>query len=143
MTSKHFTAGKRSVLAAAALAFGLAAAPAFADDNKLTGGEEVPPVQTAATGDNMLKVDADGMVTGKVTTKGLEGTMAHIHMGAKGSNGPVIVPLKKGAAAGEWVPNDGAKLTDEQMKAYKAGNLYANVHSEMHKGGEIRDQIEP
>ncbi len=143
MTSRHFISRQHSVLAAAALAFGLAAAPAFADDNKLTGGEEVPPVQTSATGENMLKIGADGMVTGKVTTQGVEGTMAHIHMAPKGANGPVIVPLKKGANAGEWVPNDGAKLTEEQMKAYKAGNLYANVHSEAHKGGEIRDQIEP
>ncbi len=143
MTSKHFIAGKHAVFAAAALAFGLAAAPAFADDNKLTGGEEVPPVQTSATGENMLKIGADGMVTGMVTTKGIEGTAAHIHMGAKGANGPVVVPLKKGEKAGEWVPADGAKLTDEQMKAYKDGNLYANVHSEAHKGGEIRDQIEP
>ena len=143
MTSKHFIASKHAVIAAAVLAFGLAAAPAFADDNKLSGGEEVPPVQTSATGENMLKIGADGMVTGMIMTKGIEATMAHIHMAAKGANGPVIVPLKKGANAGEWVPAEGAKLTDEQMKAYKAGNLYANVHSEAHKGGEIRDQMEP
>ena len=143
MNSIRHPSIRRAGFAAIAVAIGLAAAPAFADDNKLTGGEEVPPVQTSATGENMLKIGADGMVTGKVTTKGIDGTMAHIHMGAKGKNGPVIVPLSKGEAAGEWVPAKGAKLTDDQMKAYKAGDLYANVHSEAHKGGEIRDQMEP
>ena len=123
----------RAGLAAIALALGLAA-PAFAAHHELTGGAEVPPVQTSATGENMLKIGADGMVTGKVTTKGVEGTMAHIHQAPKGSNGPVIVPLKKGASAGEWVPNDGAKLTDDQMKAYKAGDLYVNVHSDAAQG---------
>ncbi len=143
MTTNRSSSSRGAGLAAVAVAIGLAAAPAFADDNKLSGGEEVPPVQTSATGDNMIKIGADGMVTGKVMTKGIDGTMAHIHMAAKGANGPVIVPFKKGAAAGEWVPNDGAKLTDDQMKAYKAGDLYFNVHSEAHKGGEIRDQMEP
>ena len=34
-----------------------------------------------------------------------------------------------------------AKLTAEQLKAYKDGQLYINVHSEAHKGGEIRTQL--
>jgi hypothetical protein len=37
----------------------------------------------------------------------------------------------------------GAKFTDAQYKAYKAGDLYYNVHSDAHKGGEIRGQLKP
>ena len=37
----------------------------------------------------------------------------------------------------------GAKLTDDQYAAYKAGNLYVNVHSAANKGGEVRGQIKP
>jgi hypothetical protein len=67
--------------------------------------------------------------------------MAHIHMAAKGTNGPVIVPLTKNGDT--WsVPKD-RKLTPEQMKAFKEGRLYVNVHSVAHKGGEIRAQLQP
>jgi len=37
----------------------------------------------------------------------------------------------------------GAKLTDDQYKAFKAGNLYVNVHSDANKSGEIRGQLKP
>jgi hypothetical protein len=35
------------------------------------------------------------------------------------------------------------KLTDAQYKAFKAGDLYVNVHSAQHQGGEIRGQLKP
>ena len=63
-------------------------------------------------------------------------------MGAAGKNGPVIIPLPKGID-GEWSVPPGAKLTDEQMKSFKSGDLYVNVHSEANKSGEIRAQLTP
>jgi hypothetical protein len=38
---------------------------------------------------------------------------------------------------------EGAKLTDAQMEAYKKGDLYVNVHTARHRGGEVRAQIVP
>ena len=132
----------RQSAAIAVLALTLASGAALAADTKLTGAQEVPPVKTSASGNEAIKVSPDGSVSGSVTTKGVDATMAHIHHGAAGSNGPVIIPLKKEGSDKWMVPADG-KLTAEQMKAYREGNLYVNVHSEAHKGGEIRDQLAP
>jgi hypothetical protein len=109
---------------------------------KLTGDQEVPPVTTTAAGSGTITIGADGSVGGTVTTTGLDGTAAHIHVGSAGKNGPVIVPMTK-TGDGVWSFASGAKLTPEQLKAYEAGDLYVNVHSAANKGGEIRAQLKP
>jgi hypothetical protein len=108
---------------------------------KLTGDEEVPPVKVPGSGSGSIRVNSDGTVSGSVSTTGVEGTMAHIHQGAKGQNGPVIIPLAKSGDTYSVPP--GAKLTDAQMKAFKEGNLYVNVHTARNKGGEVRGQLNP
>lgn len=117
---------------------------ALAGDSKvsLTGKEEVPAVETAATGSGTITVGADKSVSGSVTTKGIEGMAAHIHQAATGKNGPPIIALEK-TADGVWSVPKGSKLTDEQLASYQAGELYVNVHSAAHKGGEIRAQLQP
>ncbi|MDS4040480.1 MAG: CHRD domain-containing protein [Candidatus Competibacter sp.] len=37
----------------------------------------------------------------------------------------------------------GAKLTDAQYASLRAGNLYVNVHTVAHPGGEPRAQLKP
>jgi hypothetical protein len=107
----------------------------------LSGAEEVPPLNVPGSGSGSFRVADDGTITGSVTTKDVQGTMAHIHRGAKGANGPVIVPLdKKGDTYS--VPA-GRKLTPEQMADLKAGGLYVNVHTARNKGGEVRGQLQP
>ena len=109
---------------------------------RMTGAEEVPPVTTAATGAVAVIVGAnrdqiayDGLVTN------IDPTMAHLHMAPVGMNGAVVVPLTlmgttlrgtAAVAAGSTLLNDLA-----------AGNIYANVHSSMYAGGEIRSQMRP
>ena len=130
------------VLAIAA-SLALAAGGAIAQGAlKLSGDQEVPPVSTSATGAGTITVAPDGAVSGSVDTTGLAGTMAHIHMAPAGKNGPVIVPLVKSGDS-TWSVPPGAKLTPEQLKAYQAGDLYVNVHTEANKGGEIRSQLKP
>jgi len=108
----------------------------------LTGSQEVPPVSTTASGTSTITVGADKSVSGSVTTTGVAGTAAHIHQAAMGQNGPVIIPLTK-TADNVWSVPPGTKLTDTQYDAFKAGQLYVNVHSDAHKGGEIRAQLKP
>jgi hypothetical protein len=67
--------------------------------------------------------------------------MAHIHRGAKGANGPVAVGLVK--SGDTYSVPDGAKLSESDMKLFKSGDLYVNVHSAANKGGEIRAQLNP
>ena len=107
----------------------------------LTGAEQVPPVSVQGSGSGSFRVAEDGTITGSVTTKDVQGTMAHIHRGAKGANGPVIVPLDKNGDT--YTAPAGRKLTAEQINDLKAGNLYVNVHTNRNKGGEVRAQLQP
>ena len=108
----------------------------------LSGSQEVPPVSTSGSGTGTITIGDDKSVSGSVTTTGVNGVAAHIHMGAPGKNGPVIIPLTKSGAS-TWSVPAGAMLKDDQYAAYKAGNLYVNVHSPSHKGGEVRAQLQP
>ena len=137
----------RPLMASVALSALLAAACSTASMSQgikisLSGSQEVPAVNTAASGSGTIMVAADKSVSGSVTTSGIDGKMAHIHEGAKGKNGPPIIPLSK-TGDGVWSVPAGAKLSDVQYASYMAGNLYVNVHSAANPGGEIRGQIMP
>lgn len=129
------------LLAPTLLFAALSAGTAIAADIKVTlsGANEVPPVTTSASGSGTITIADDGSVSGSVSTKGIAGTAAHIHNGAAGKNGPVIVPFTKDGDT--YKAPAGAKLTDAQMASYKAGDLYVNVHSAANPSGELRAQL--
>ena len=131
--------------AAALLAAGCAqmSSPAPSGANViLNGNHEVPPVSTAATGSGTIRVLMDRSVSGSVMTSGVAGTVAHIHLGAPGQNGPVIIPLNR-TADNTWSVPASIRLNDTQYEAFRLGNLYVNVHSAANPGGEIRGQVMP
>jgi hypothetical protein len=136
------TSRVRTLIAAAALAVGIGSALAADVKVKLNGAEETPPVTTSATATGTITIAADKSVSGTIKSKGIDGTVAHIHEGAFGQAGPPIITLTKGAD-GMWSVPPGSKLTDEQYASFKAGNLYVNVHSAEHMPGEIRAQLKP
>ena len=107
---------------------------------RLWGSSEVPPVQTQAYGTGVINIAADRSVTVTLSVIDMTPTAAHIHEAPAGSNGPVIVPLKQ-ISERAFTATDNARLTEAQYAAYKAGNLYVNVHSEKYPGGEVRSQI--
>ncbi len=111
-------------------------------DQTLSGDQEVPPVSTSASARCDIVVASDMTVSGGIDTTGTDGTAAHIHSGAKGVNGPVVVKLSKSSDS-HWAVPAGTKLTSAQYESYKAGNLYVNVHSAAHANGEIRLQLRP
>lgn len=107
----------------------------------LSGAQEVPPVNTQAKGAGEITVTPEGMVSGSIMVNGMTPTAAHIHDGASGANGPVLIKLER-TEKGFAVPA-GAKFTSEQLAKFKAGNTYVNVHSDAFPPGEIRAQLTP
>ncbi|HYD41658.1 MAG TPA: CHRD domain-containing protein [Anaeromyxobacter sp.] len=109
----------------------------------LDGAQETPAVRTEAVGAGVLSVDeASGEVRGFFVTRGLSDvTAAHVHLAARGTPGPVIVPMTGGPDL--WVvPDDAAALTREQIDAFLEGELYFNAHTEQYQAGEIRGQLD-
>lgn len=132
-----------SYFSMAAFALSVAAGAMAAEEIKvkLSGEEEVPAVKTSASGSAKITIADDKSVSGSVSTKKIDGTAAHIHVGAPGESGPPIVTLVKGTGEGEWLIPTGAKLNVDQYTALKEGKLYINVHSAANKSGEIRGQL--
>ena len=133
---------RKSLALAALLASSLYATGALAEELKLTGAQEVPPNTSTAVGTGSIVIDADGNVSGTISTPTIQGRAAHIHQGAPGTAGPPIITLN-GGDPGTWTVPQGAKLTPDQVIAWKAGNLYVNVHTAEHPGGEVRAQLKP
>ena len=142
-----------AVLALVAIPGSVAAAdPALpAYGGPLTGAQEVPPVATAATGEGTAVVSADGAtITYIVTYTGLSGavTAAHIHTGASGVAGGVILPLTAGPSpmvgtltAANFSASGAITTFAEAVTALRAGTTYFNLHTAANPGGEIRGQI--
>lgn len=137
----------------------------------LRGFQEVPAVSTAARGSFRALISEDETeITWRLSYRDLQGTVAqaHIHLGDHHTNGGISVffctnlgngpvgtpacpdpgpgaevtgsftaanvigPAGQGIAAGEFA---------ELIRALRGGVAYANVHSNLFPGGEIRGQI--
>ena len=133
----------RALMAVALASIACVPLAVTADDAivSLKGVQEVPAVASPAEGAGGFSLAADGTLTGKIETTTLDGTVAHIHEGAAGKNGGVLITLVKNGAVWSVPPN--TQLTDSQRRAFEAGDLYVNVHTAAHKNGEIRAQIKP
>ena len=118
----------------------------------LTGSEEVPPLQTEATGviEISLMPDSVGYSINATNIDGV--TAGHVHLGKKGENGPVVVTLFKYDSPMNEVSENGTITADKlegpmagkQLSDYLAaganGSLYINIHTEQNPNGEIRGQ---
>ena len=105
----------------------------------LSGANEVPPVNSSASASARISVADDGTVSGSITPSGVAATAAHIHDGAPGKNGGVVIALPKDGDSFK-VP-EGSRLDAAQLASFKAGNLYVNVHSAANPKGELRAQL--
>ncbi len=107
----------------------------------MSGDQETIPTGSTATGTGTLIVNpVTRAVSGSFTVTGMTATAGHIHLGASGANGAVIIPMTMTSANVFSVPV-GTTFTADQFKAFKQGGLYFNAHSAAFTGGEIRGQI--
>jgi hypothetical protein len=117
----------------------------WAQDITLSGANEVPAVATAATGTARFRLTTDGKLYYVINVTGLTAgdgdlTAAHIHNGAIGANGTVLIGLA--SAAADFGVNKQLQLTDVQKTAIEGtGAIYVNAHSTIFPAGLIRGQI--
>ena len=146
----------------------LAASPlAIASPNRnftthLVGNLQNPPVQTLAQGQAIFTLNKDGQsLHYKLMAANIQNiTQAHIHLGPRGVNGPIVVWLYPSAPPARLIPGrfDGVLAEGDITAAnfvgllaghpfsdlisqMEAGNAYVNIHSTQHPMGEIRGQI--
>jgi hypothetical protein len=128
-------------------------------DAPLSGENEVPPVETSATGEGEFTVPANDTMKYRVNITGISNaSAAHIHMAKAGENGEVIVDLLNTPTSKDKDTAYGmifrGNLTDSSLKgpmqgktiadlvaAMDAGDTYVNVHTAAHPDGEVRGQI--
>ena len=63
---------------------------------------------------------------------------AHIHKGAPGEAGPVVVPLCAPCKTGQ---NGRQAISEDLAAALEKGGYYVNVHTAKNQGGEIRGSL--
>ncbi|MGH1489774.1 MAG: spondin domain-containing protein [Acidimicrobiales bacterium] len=119
----------------------------------LRGNLEVPAVQTRASGVARLVLEEDGDIDWTLNARRIDGVFAaHIHMGAAGENGGVIVGLSlEGAntdnsrlmATGELTDDDlpEGMTTLDLWQMIQDGETYINVHTEANPSGELRANL--
>lgn len=138
----------KKTLLAAALATATAVssqAGVFTFAAVLNGAQEVPPVGTpgvgaaAATFDDVTRIFT---LTGYVSNLSSTVVNAHIHFGAPGVNGPVVIPITApfGSTAG-FLSTGPIVLTNPQAAQLVAEDWYVNIHTSGNPGGEVRGQL--
>jgi len=148
-----------TVLALAAVAMSCSSKSARNYGNDLFGTNEVPPVTTNAAGNVSFTLSSDetSMSFVLTITEPIDSAFAsHIHLGAPGVNGDVIVPLWTGEQGMGYTGTlRSATLTNADLtgpmagktlaalaESIDAGHVYVNVHTKAHPAGEIRGQLQ-
>ena len=128
----------------------------------LIGDQQNPPVQTLAQGQAIFMLSKDGQTLHyKLIAANIENiTQAHIHLGPKGVNGPIVLWLYPSAPPAVLIPGrfDGVLAEGDVTAAnlvgllaghslsdlideMETGNAYVNIHTTQNPVGEIRGQI--
>ena len=125
----------------------------------LHGGNEVPAVSTGSAGTSTVTWNTTtkaGTYRVDVYNMPVATTASHIHTGAPGVTGPVVVnfTVPAGGISNDYALSGTFGCTDVVVRAPQGinscedfeqslmlGNMYVNVHSTVNGGGEIRGQL--
>ncbi|WPB76264.1 CHRD domain-containing protein [Archangium violaceum] len=142
------------VLGAGLLALAGCGSKSWVATTQLSGANEVPPTAAPATTMGIATATLDGntlTVTGTFT--GLQSNLqvasgtesaAHVHQGAQGTNGPVVLDLTITTSDQRNGSYTGTKnLSNDEQESFKGGLFYINVHTTGNPNGEIRGQFIP
>ena len=130
----------------------------FAAD--MVGGQEVPPVATTASAEAMFALNPNGTLSFELRATGpiQNALQAHIHLGGRAQNGPVVAFLYglgpgENFQAGDLIASGTLDDTDviarpgftpsvsNLVQRMRQGRTYANLHTTAFMGGEVRGQI--
>jgi hypothetical protein len=148
--------------AVAGLLIGTAAASAqsVVATATLGGGEETPILLSGGSATAEVAIDPvakEFAITLRVFNIPTTTTAAHIHVGAKGVAGPVVIDFpniagrigdfattfRVGEASFRANPAIGINTIDDVIQAVATGNAYVNIHTTTNPAGEIRGQLVP
>jgi hypothetical protein len=152
----------------AALAASLLVAPVVSSQTerfsaRLSGAEEVPPINTAGTGNFEMRIQ-QGIITFSLTFSDLSSplSVAHLHFAPSkvaggvmiflcgGGNQPACPATTEGTITGTITAANVTGPTsqgvtagdlDSALEAVRDGLSYANMHTANFGGGEIRGQV--
>ncbi len=125
---------------------------------KLRGRNEVPSVETDARGEAFFKLSLDKLsLKFKLDLFDIEDVVvAHLHLGSKGTNGPVVaflfgpitnpVSIECATLTGMITQDDligplAGQTLGNLVNEIISGNIYINVHTVQYPNGEIRGQL--
>jgi len=123
---------------------------------QMSGAEEVPPVDTTASGIAQFVLSSVNITYQVNVTDILGTTAAHVHAGNVGENGPVLVTLfesdtpidqqngvlaKGNISAGDLEGSMQGKQIADLIMAMGDGETYVNIHTQDNPNGEIRGQL--
>ena len=129
------------------LLLGLSSVALAADQYTATlqgGAAETPPGDPDGSGSSTITIDMQARsVCWNITVQNImPATASHIHEGAPGTAGPVVVPLDtdgfQGSSEGCVQNQDAAVL---QRIANNPAGFYVNVHTSDYQGGAVRGQL--
>lgn len=116
----------------------------------LTGSSETTPpaLIIGATGQSTMTVNGNAITWTLTTANFATGTTApgsssttlpaHIHLGAPGVAGGIMVPL---TATVDGTTSGTVTVADSVLAHMRAGDAYVNVHTAARASGEIRGQL--
>lgn len=115
-------------------------------------------MRTIATGNATFRLSANGtQLRFRLVIRNISRvTQAHIHLGRRGQNGPIVaflfgpskfgISVRRGIVRGVLTRRDligplqGRSMQD-LIREFERGNAYVNVHTVQRPDGEIRGQV--